>query len=238
MASTHASHQKHPWHLVDPSPWPVMGAISGLVLTVGGVIFMHGGTWLIAAGGFLLALLTMFMWWRDVIREAEFQGHHTNAVQVGLRFGMAAVELAVADDALGLRTDVDEDLVLVDADHGAFDDIAVLEALDVLGLLGEELLHRGRLGTEVARRRGRRLFDRGRSFGVRRLRGITRRRAFLGRNGFGSGGFGGNVCLRRGFRRNLCRRGFLNGCGRVGGRSVLHGRGHGLDAGAVHVGIG
>jgi len=89
MASTHASHQKHPWHLVDPSPWPVMGAISGLVLTVGGVIFMHGHTWLIAAAGFLLALLTMFMWWRDVIREGEFGGHHTNAVQIGLRFGMA-----------------------------------------------------------------------------------------------------------------------------------------------------
>ena len=89
MASTHASHQKHPWHLVDPSPWPVMGATSGLVLTVGGVLFMHGHTWLIAAGGFLLAILTMFMWWRDVVREGEFQGHHTNAVQIGLRFGMA-----------------------------------------------------------------------------------------------------------------------------------------------------
>lgn len=74
MASTHASHQKHPWHLVDPSPWPVMGAISGLVLTVGGVLFMHGHTWLIAAAGFLLALATMFFWWRDVIREGEFGG--------------------------------------------------------------------------------------------------------------------------------------------------------------------
>jgi len=89
MADSHASHQKHPWHLVDPSPWPVMGAISGLVLTVGGVLFMHGHTWLIAAVGFLLVLFTMFMWWRDVIREGEFGGFHTNAVQIGLRFGMA-----------------------------------------------------------------------------------------------------------------------------------------------------
>ena len=89
MASSHASHQKHPWHLVDPSPWPVMGSISGFVLTVGGVLFMHGHTWLIAAAGFLMALFTMFMWWRDVIREGEFGGHHTNAVQIGLRFGMA-----------------------------------------------------------------------------------------------------------------------------------------------------
>ena len=24
----------------------------------------------------------MMMWWRDVIREAEFQGHHTRVVQI------------------------------------------------------------------------------------------------------------------------------------------------------------
>ena len=54
------------------------------------------------------------------------------------------------DDALALRPDVDEDLVLVDPDDGALDDVAVLEALDVGVLLGEQLLHRGRLGAEVA----------------------------------------------------------------------------------------
>ena len=30
----------------------------------------------------------MFVWWRDVIRESTFQGHHTKAVQTGLRYGM------------------------------------------------------------------------------------------------------------------------------------------------------
>jgi cytochrome c oxidase subunit 3 len=30
----------------------------------------------------------MVIWWRDVIRESTFQGHHTLAVQVGLRYGM------------------------------------------------------------------------------------------------------------------------------------------------------
>ena len=72
--------------------------------------------------------------------------------QLGLRLGVAAVELAVADDAFGLGPDVDEDLVLVDPDDRALDDVAVLEALDVRVLLGEQLLHRRRLGTEVARR--------------------------------------------------------------------------------------
>ena len=35
-----------------------------------------------------LVLMTMFMWWRDIIREAEYQGHHTPIVQIGMRYGM------------------------------------------------------------------------------------------------------------------------------------------------------
>ena len=49
----------------------------------------------------------------------------------GLRLGVATVKLAVADDAFALGADVDEDLVLVDADDAALDDVAVLEALDL-----------------------------------------------------------------------------------------------------------
>ena len=71
-------------------------------------------------------------------------------VELRLRLGVAAIELAVADDAFGLRTDIDEDLVLVDADDVALDHVTMLEALDVLALLGEELLHGRRLGSEVA----------------------------------------------------------------------------------------
>ena len=72
--------------------------------------------------------------------------------QLGLALAVATEQLAVADDALALGADVDEDLVLVDADDLALDDVAVLEALDVGVLLGEQLLHRRRLGSELARR--------------------------------------------------------------------------------------
>ena len=63
------------------------------------------------------------------------------------RLGVAAVELAVRDDTFALGSDVDEDLVAIDANHGAFHDITVLEALDVGILLGEELFHGGGLGS-------------------------------------------------------------------------------------------
>ena len=38
-ADTHQ--QKHPYHLVDPSPWPVIGAIAAFLLAFGTVAFLH-----------------------------------------------------------------------------------------------------------------------------------------------------------------------------------------------------
>jgi cytochrome c oxidase subunit 3 len=86
MADAHAKH--HDYHLVDPSPWPIIAAVSALVLTTGMVVWMHGGTTLIAIAGVLGILYVMFAWWRDVINEAQFKGDHTKVVQIHLRYGM------------------------------------------------------------------------------------------------------------------------------------------------------
>lgn len=81
---------QHPFHIVDPSPWPLFSAGSALTLVFGMVMYMHG----YAKGGMVLLLglslllYTMFVWWRDVVREATYEGHHTLAVQRGLRYGM------------------------------------------------------------------------------------------------------------------------------------------------------
>ena len=82
--------QGHPFHLVDPSPWPFTGAFGALTTTCGAVMYMHsyvgGGFTLIL--GFALIILTMVGWWRDIVREGSFEGQHTKEVQVGLRQGM------------------------------------------------------------------------------------------------------------------------------------------------------
>src|SRR6202047_4434614 len=39
--------------------------------------------------GLVCVLGTMAVWWRDVIREATFEGFHNPVVQLGLRYGMA-----------------------------------------------------------------------------------------------------------------------------------------------------
>ena len=80
---------KHPYHLVDPSPWPIASSVAAGLLAFGGILFMHGGhKWLLIIG-FVAVLSCMAVWWRDVIREATFQGMHTPVVQLGLRYGMA-----------------------------------------------------------------------------------------------------------------------------------------------------
>jgi cytochrome c oxidase subunit 3 len=80
---------KHPYHLVDPSPWPFIGSMAGLLLAVGAVLFMHAGiTWVLILG-FIGVLGTMAGWFWEVIKEAEYRGFHNPVVQVGMRYGMA-----------------------------------------------------------------------------------------------------------------------------------------------------
>jgi cytochrome c oxidase subunit 3 len=84
-----AEAKNHDYHLVNPSPWPAVGAISAFILAIGAINWMHGASWGMAVTllGFLGVLYTMFMWWRDVIIESK-QGDHTPVVQLHLRYGM------------------------------------------------------------------------------------------------------------------------------------------------------
>ena len=86
MGDAHGKH--HDYHLVNPSPWPLVGSISAFVMALGAIQFMHEGQSLLFAIGFGLVLLTMFLWWRDVIKEAERMGDHTPVVQFHNRYGM------------------------------------------------------------------------------------------------------------------------------------------------------
>jgi heme/copper-type cytochrome/quinol oxidase subunit 3 len=82
--------QVHSYHLLPPSLWPFVGAVSALTLTWGNVLYMHGYAFggPTAALGLCLLLLTMLGWWMDIAREAVLQGFHTTRVQRGLRLGM------------------------------------------------------------------------------------------------------------------------------------------------------
>lgn len=57
------NNQRHPFHLVDPSPWPFMGAMGALALTFGCVMYMHSYSYGLGlfSFGFLTILFTMYV---------------------------------------------------------------------------------------------------------------------------------------------------------------------------------
>ena len=92
MADAHAKPQ-HDYHLVDPSPWPLVASLATCIMFVGAVMWMKGlfglpeGTkWLFFAG-LAGVLYSMFGWWSDVIKEGD-KGDHTPVVSIGLRYGV------------------------------------------------------------------------------------------------------------------------------------------------------
>ncbi len=90
----------HDYHIIDPSPWPLIGSIGALLMAIGGVGYMR---WLHEADftigsvnlaqpwlffiGLIIVLYTMFSWWADTIKESH-QGYHTRVVSLHLRYGM------------------------------------------------------------------------------------------------------------------------------------------------------
>jgi cytochrome c oxidase subunit 3 len=83
-----ASPYKHPYHLVDPSPWPLLSAFAGGALVTSIILKAHYGlTWPIFAA-LAAVLVCMAGWWRDVLKESRTPGLHTPVVRLGLRYGM------------------------------------------------------------------------------------------------------------------------------------------------------
>ena len=86
MAKSHAN--QHDYHLVDPSPWPILGGLAAFITAVGLIIWMQsmdGGEGLFGLQGpyvFLVGAIfiagIMFVWWRDVIQRGRGRGTRTN----------------------------------------------------------------------------------------------------------------------------------------------------------------
>nr|YP_008081157.1 cytochrome c oxidase subunit III [Amata formosae]AGH27310.1 cytochrome c oxidase subunit III [Amata formosae] len=78
----------HPFHLVDFSPWPLTGAIGVMTLMTGMIKWFHNFNLYLLILGYIIIILTMYQWWRDICREGTLQGKHTLLVIKGLRWGM------------------------------------------------------------------------------------------------------------------------------------------------------
>ena len=102
MADAHAT-PHHDYHLVNPSPWPLVSSIAAVIMMIGAVVWMKGlasaesgplasallseGKQALFFAGLAGVLVSMAGWWADVIKESR-QGDHTPVVSIGLRYGM------------------------------------------------------------------------------------------------------------------------------------------------------
>lgn len=83
------THQNHIYHLVNFSPWPLTGSLGTLFIIISIIHKFHLPSInfsLIVSQSIIL--LTIYQWWRDINRERTFQGHHTQFVSQGLRYGI------------------------------------------------------------------------------------------------------------------------------------------------------
>lgn len=83
-----AGTQNHPYHMVEPSPWPLVGTVAAFVIACGGIWYMHEGQPWALLVGFVILFYTFYGWWRDVVRESRAGKYHTDVVTHGLRVGM------------------------------------------------------------------------------------------------------------------------------------------------------
>ena len=83
------NYQYFPYHLVDPSPWPIILSFALLTMAIGAVMYMHGyihGGFFLTIG-FTITTAGMLLWFRDIISEATYVGAHTKQVQNGIMIG-------------------------------------------------------------------------------------------------------------------------------------------------------
>ena len=55
---------KHPYHLVDPSPWPIVSSIAAGMLAFGAVLYLHANSWILMIIGSI--------WVRKIVNSVAY----------------------------------------------------------------------------------------------------------------------------------------------------------------------
>uniref|UniRef100_A0AAU6PBE5 Cytochrome c oxidase subunit 3 n=1 Tax=Amblyseiulella paraheveae TaxID=3049516 RepID=A0AAU6PBE5_9ACAR len=82
---------KHTFHIVDNSPWPIINSFNLMNLLLNLLFLFKSNNFKLYFSlltSLIILLMSMYNWWRDIIRESHLQGHHTHRVYKGLKMGM------------------------------------------------------------------------------------------------------------------------------------------------------
>lgn len=76
------------YHLVDISPWPIAISYGILSMAIGLVSYIHNYDNKLIIIATIVTTVISILWWKDVIREASYQGNHTLQVVKGIKLGV------------------------------------------------------------------------------------------------------------------------------------------------------
>nr|YP_009121677.1 cytochrome c oxidase subunit III [Hylaeus dilatatus]AJG02943.1 cytochrome c oxidase subunit III [Hylaeus dilatatus]ALO64647.1 cytochrome c oxidase subunit III [Hylaeus dilatatus] len=80
--------KNHPFHLVNPSPWPLILSINLMNILFSMLNWFSMNIKFMIILNLLILTISMYQWWRDIIRESTFQGYHTLYVYKLMKMGM------------------------------------------------------------------------------------------------------------------------------------------------------
>lgn len=85
-----SSEVKHDFHLVNPSPAPILTTLAIFTLACGAIMFMHDMPFghVLFPAGLLLVISCAYYWWKQVVHEGMVDKAHNATVRTGLRLGM------------------------------------------------------------------------------------------------------------------------------------------------------
>lgn len=78
-----------PFHLVSNSPWPLYNSLSIIFIILGSLNLLVNKNYSFLLYSNLILLIILYQWWRDVTREATYQGTHRFKVTIGLKIGIS-----------------------------------------------------------------------------------------------------------------------------------------------------
>lgn len=85
-----ARKERHPFHIVDRSPWPFFVSVALLNLVLSFTHYLHGMTAYSSNLYLSFFCLCSFLvgWFGDIVVEATYAGKHTRRVVRGFKYGM------------------------------------------------------------------------------------------------------------------------------------------------------
>ena len=79
--------KRHLFHIVEPSPWPLLSSFGVFLFTTGLIFYMQEYSSKFFFFGIIILIISSFFWFNDIINESSFLGYHTLVVRKGLKYG-------------------------------------------------------------------------------------------------------------------------------------------------------